>query len=96
MRSITNVVLAPSVQMQHLVSSLFLLLLACMIAFAVLHAIRMKRKALRKEKVVDFSILSQFFISYQWGFIWLGAICAVIFIVLSVVEAIELIRMMVG
>lgn len=95
-RSITNVDLAPSMQMQLLVSSLFLLLLACIFILVVLHAIRVKRKALRKENVVNFSMFSQFITSFQWGFIWFGAICAVVFTVLFVEQAIELIRIMVG
>ena len=53
-------------------------------------------KALRKENVVNFSMFSQFITSFQWGFIWFGALCAVIFIVLFVDQAIEFIRIMVG
>lgn len=84
-------VFSPSIQMQYLVRALFFLFVAVILILAVIHAIRTKRNAMRKNKPVEFSIMKQFFASYQDGFVYLGALCAAISIFLVCDQMVHLI-----
>jgi len=93
-KSIIDCEAVPSIQMQLLVRALFFLFVAVILIFTVLHAIRAKRNTLRGEKSVEFSIIKGYIASYRWGFIGLGALCAILFILLSVDQAMKLIRIL--
>jgi len=94
MRSVIESDLVPNIQVQLLVRALFLLCVAVILIFAVLYAIRAMQKALHGEKSVDFSIVKGYTSSYRWGFIGLGALCAILFILLFVDQMMKLIRIL--
>ena len=93
--SLTNRIIrssfSPSIQMQYLVRALFFLFVTVILILAIIHAIRTRRNAMRKNKPVEFSIMKQFFASYQDGFFYLGALCAAISIFLVCDQMVHLI-----
>jgi hypothetical protein len=94
MRSIIDCDLVPSIRIQLLVRALFFLFVAVILILAVLLAIRARRKTLRGEKSVEFSIIKEYIDSYRWGFIGLGALCAIISVLLFTDQAIKFFRIM--
>ena len=94
MNSIIDCNIMPSIRMQLLVRALLSLFIAVILILAVLYSIRVKRKTLRGEKSIDFSIIKGYISSYRCGVIGLGALGAILFILLSVDQAIKLIRIL--
>ena len=94
MRNFLDCYIVPSIREQLLVRTLFFLCIAVILILAVLYAIRAKRKTFRGEKSVEFSIIKGYFANYRWGVIGLGALCAIIFVLLFVDQAMKLIRIL--
>ena len=94
MRNFLDYYRVPSIREQLFVRTLFFLCIAVLLIFAVLYAIRAMRKTLRGEKSVEFSIIKGYFASYRWGVIGLGALCAIICVLLFVDQAMKLIRIL--